>query len=114
MASLVSLTPRKPLNSHFSNVPKLSRRGRGQAVRFDAARQLVNIRWCCIDRLKRHRFPESGLADSQLAIIPSVLFTGRTERQEVLRPLAGEVAFRVSAWSRGERSRPVCGQPLSE
>ena len=25
MASLVSLTPEEPLNSHFSNVPKLSR-----------------------------------------------------------------------------------------
>src|SRR6059036_2200420 len=31
---------------------------------------------------------------------------------EALRPLGGEVA-RVSAWSRGERSRPACG-PLSE
>src|SRR6266702_3300976 len=29
-----------------------------------------------------------------------------------LRPLGGEVA-RVSAWSRGERSRPACGRSVS-
>src|SRR5437867_2279578 len=31
---------------------------------------------------------------------------------EALRPLGGEVA-RVSAWSRGERSRPACGRSVS-
>ena len=44
----------------------------------------------------------------------SVLFTGRTERQEELRPLAGEVAFGVSASLRGERSRPACGHSVSD
>jgi hypothetical protein len=33
MASLVSLTPRKPINSHFSNVPKLSRKRRVRSLR---------------------------------------------------------------------------------
>ena len=33
MASLVSLTPRKPLDSHFSNVPKLSRKRRVRSLR---------------------------------------------------------------------------------
>src|SRR5262245_62247962 len=31
---------------------------------------------------------------------------------EALRPLGGEAA-RVSAWSRGERSRPACGRSVS-
>src|SRR5262245_36357768 len=31
---------------------------------------------------------------------------------EALRPFGGEVA-RVSAWSRGERSRPACGRSVS-
>src|ERR1700739_4823853 len=88
MASLVSLTPRKPLNSHFSNVPKLSRRGRGQAVRFDAARQLVSPRFCYKRDYENAHPPDRLCGSGRWYDVHAAADSEILEDQEGGRPLA--------------------------